>query len=125
MTNCPGLPETKEVLSTEKCQFKDREIPKQMGKTGLLREQLPSSGERMAESKDFKATKKKKKTPHIPGHTVGQGLEQRIRNGGSRNDLRTRGIIDRILCDTLRQKLTCPLEFLWASHVFPSQGVRV
>ena len=101
MTNCPGLSGTKEVLSTEKCQFKDREIPRQMGKTGLLREQLPSSGERMAESKDFKATKKKK-TPHVPGHTVGQGLEQRIRNGGSSNDLRTRGIIDRFLCDTLR-----------------------
>ena len=44
---------------------------------------------------------------------------------GSRSDLRTRGIIDRILCDTLRQKLTCPLEFLWASHVFPGQGLRV
>ena len=68
MTNCPGLPETKEVLSTEKCQFKDREIPKQMGKTGLLREQLPSSGERMAESKDFKATKKKD-TPRTWAHS--------------------------------------------------------
>ena len=44
---------------------------------------------------------------------------------GSRSDLRTRGIIDRILCDTLRQNLTCPLEFLWASHVFPGQGLRV
>ena len=44
---------------------------------------------------------------------------------GSRSDQRTRGIIDRILCDTLRQKLTCPLEFLWASHVFPGQGLRV
>ena len=30
---------------------------------------------------------------------------------GSRSDLRTRGIIDRILCDALRQKLTYPLEF--------------
>ena len=44
---------------------------------------------------------------------------------GSRSDLRTRGIIDRILCDTLRQKLTHPLEFLWASHVFLGQGLRV
>ena len=56
---------------------------------------------------------------------MGQGLEQRIRNGGSRSDLRTRSTIDKILCDTLRQKLTCPLEFLWASHVFPGQGIRV
>ena len=44
---------------------------------------------------------------------------------GSRSDLRTRGIIDRILCDTLRQKLTHPLKFLWASHVFPGQGLRI
>ena len=56
---------------------------------------------------------------------MGQGLLQRIRKVGSRSDLRTRGIIDRILCDTLRQKLTCPLEFLWASHVFPGQDLRV
>ena len=48
MTNCPGLPGTKEILSTDKCQFKDREIFDQMGITGLLREQLPSSGERLA-----------------------------------------------------------------------------
>ena len=48
-----------------------------------------------------------------------------IRKVESRSDLRTRGIIDRILCDTLRQKLTHPLEFLWASHVFPGQGLRV
>ena len=48
MTNCPGLPGTKEVLSTDKCQFKNRESPKQMEKTDLLREQLPSSGERLA-----------------------------------------------------------------------------
>ena len=49
----------------------------------------------------------------------------RIRNGESRSDLKTRGLIDKILGDTLRQKLTCPLEFLWASHVFPGQGLRV
>ena len=49
----------------------------------------------------------------------------RIRKVGSRSDLRTRGIIDRILCDTLRQKLTCPLEFLWASRVFPGQGLSI
>ena len=48
MINCPGLPGTKEVLSTDKCLFKNRESPEQMGKTGLLREQLPSSGERLA-----------------------------------------------------------------------------
>ena len=47
MTNCPGLPGTKEVLSIDKCQFKNREI-QQMGKAGLLRDQLPSSGERLA-----------------------------------------------------------------------------
>ena len=39
-----------------------------MGKTVLLREQLPSSGERMAESKDFKATKKKD-TPRTWAHS--------------------------------------------------------
>ncbi|KAI4553185.1 hypothetical protein MJT46_016479 [Ovis ammon polii x Ovis aries] len=39
MTNCPALPGTKEILSTDKCQFKDREISDQMGITGLLREQ--------------------------------------------------------------------------------------
>ena len=44
---------------------------------------------------------------------------------GSRSDLRTRGIIDKILRDTLRQKLTYLLEFLWASHVFPGQGLGV
>ena len=49
----------------------------------------------------------------------------RIRNGESRSDLKTRGLIDKILGDTLRQKLTSPLEFLWASHVFPGQGLRV
>ena len=48
MTNCPGLSRTKEVLSTDKCQFKNREQPELMGKTGLLRKQLPSSGERLA-----------------------------------------------------------------------------
>ena len=48
MINCPGLLGTKEVLSTDKCEFKNREIPEQMGKTGLLREQLSSSGERLA-----------------------------------------------------------------------------
>ena len=50
MTNCPGLPGTKKVLNTDKSQFKNREIPKKMGKTGLLQEQLPSSGEMLAES---------------------------------------------------------------------------
>ena len=49
MTNCLGLPGTKEVLSTDKCQFKNRESPQQMGRTGLLREQLLSSVERFAE----------------------------------------------------------------------------
>ena len=58
------------------------------------------------------------------GTQWGRGYN-RIRKVGSRSDLRTRGIIDRILCDTLRQKLTCPLKFLWASHVFPGQGLRV
>ena len=48
MTNCPGLPGTKEVLNTDKSQFKNREIRKKMGKTGLLWEQLPSSGETLA-----------------------------------------------------------------------------
>ena len=48
MTNCPGLPGTKEVLSSDKCQIKNREIPEQMGKTGLFREKLPSSGDRLA-----------------------------------------------------------------------------
>ena len=44
---------------------------------------------------------------------------------GSRCDLKTRIITDRILCDTFRQKLTCPLEFQWASHIFPGQDLRV
>ena len=48
MTNCPGQQGTKEVLSTEKCQFKNRESPEEMGATDLLREKLSSSGERMA-----------------------------------------------------------------------------
>ena len=47
MTSCPRLPGTKEGLSTDKCQFKNRDSEK-MGKTGLLREQLPRSGERLA-----------------------------------------------------------------------------
>ena len=46
MTNCPVILETKEFLSTDKYQFKNRESPKKMGKTGL-REQLPSSGKRL------------------------------------------------------------------------------
>ena len=75
MTNCPGLPGTKEILSTDKCQFKDREIFDQMGITGLLREQLPSSGERMAESKDFKATKKKD-TPRTWAHSGARGYNR-------------------------------------------------
>jgi len=58
------------------------------------------------------------------GTQWGRGYN-RIRKVESRSDLRTRGIIDRILCDTLRQKLTRPLEFLWASHVFPGQGLSV
>ena len=47
MTNCPVILETKEFLSTDKYQFKNRAHAEQMGKTGLLREQLPSSGERL------------------------------------------------------------------------------
>ena len=39
MTDCPGLPRTQEVL---------RDSPEKMGETGLLREQLPSSGESLA-----------------------------------------------------------------------------
>ena len=58
------------------------------------------------------------------GTEWGRGYN-RIRKVESRSDLRTRGIIDRILYDTLRQKLTRPLQFLWASHVFPGQGLRV
>ena len=74
MTNCPGLPGTKEILSTDKCQFKDREIFDQMGITGLLREQLPSSGQKLAESKGLKATKKKKKRhPTYLGIQWGRG----------------------------------------------------
>ena len=48
MTNCPGVPGTKDVPNTDKCQFKNRVSPQQMGKAGLLREQLPSSGESLA-----------------------------------------------------------------------------
>ena len=48
MTNCLGLPGIKEVLSTDKCQFKNRDSPEQMGETGRLMEKLPSSGERLA-----------------------------------------------------------------------------
>ena len=32
MTNCPEVSGTKEVLSTDKCQFKNRESPEQMGR---------------------------------------------------------------------------------------------
>ena len=73
----------------------------------------------------FRPESNYKKTRQVLGHTVGQGLLQRIRKMGSRSDLRTRRIIDRLLWDTLRQKLTSPLEFVWASHVFPGQGLRV
>ena len=48
MTNCPWLPWTKEVLSTDKSQFTNRESPQQIGKAGCLMEKLPSSGERLA-----------------------------------------------------------------------------
>ena len=48
MTNCSGLPGTKQLLSTDKCQFTNRESPEQMGKTDLLMEKLPNSGERLA-----------------------------------------------------------------------------
>ena len=72
MTNCPGLPGTKEVLNTDKSQFKNREIRKKMGKTGLLWEQLPSSGETLAAVLMWKQLIKK--APHIPGYRVGQGL---------------------------------------------------
>ena len=58
------------------------------------------------------------------GTQWGRGYN-RIRKVESRSDLRTRGIIDRILCDNLRQKLTHSLKFLWASHVFLDQGLRV
>ena len=58
------------------------------------------------------------------GTQWGRGYN-RIRKVESRSDLRTRGIIDRILCDTLRQKLTHSLKFLWASHVFPGQGLSI
>ena len=78
-----------------------------MGKIGLLREQLTSSGERLPAV--FRPESNYKKTRQVLGHTVEQGLLKRIRKVGSRSDLRTRGVIDRILCHTLRQKLTCPL----------------
>ena len=48
MTNCPEVSGTKEVLSTDKCQFKNRESPEQIGRTGLLRDQLLRSIERFA-----------------------------------------------------------------------------
>ena len=48
MTNFPGLAGTMEVLITDKCHFKNRDSPEKMGETGLLREQLPSSGKRLA-----------------------------------------------------------------------------
>ena len=36
------------MLSTDKCQLKNGDSPEKMGETGFLREQLPSSGERLA-----------------------------------------------------------------------------
>ena len=48
MTNCPGLPRVKGVLSTQNSQFKNKESPKQTRKTGLLKEKLPSNVERVA-----------------------------------------------------------------------------
>ena len=48
MTNCAGPPGAKEVLSTDKRQFTNRESPQQMGKTGLLMEKLASSGKMLA-----------------------------------------------------------------------------
>ena len=47
MTSCSGLPGTKEVLNTDKYQFKNKESPEPMEKADLLREQLPRSGERL------------------------------------------------------------------------------
>ena len=33
------------LFRSDKCHFKNKDIPEKMGKTGLLREQLSSSGE--------------------------------------------------------------------------------
>ena len=71
----------------------------------------------------MKATNKKD-TPRTWAHS-GAGAITENQEGGIQEWPEDRGIIDRILCDTLRQKLTRPLEFLWASHVFPGQGLRV
>ena len=65
MTNCPGLLGTKEVLSTDKYEFKNTESPEQMGRTGLLREQLI---QHWRESQDVKATNKKD-TPRSWAHS--------------------------------------------------------
>ena len=48
MTNCAEPPGIKEVISTDKSQFTNRESPQQMGKTGLPMEKLSSSGKRLA-----------------------------------------------------------------------------
>ena len=72
----------------------------------------------------MKATNKKD-TPHPWAQSGAGAITERIMKVGSRSDLRTIAITDRVLCDTLRQKVTCPLEFPWASHVFPGEGLRV
>ena len=63
----------------------------------------------------------KKDTPRSLAHSRTGAIRQN-QEGGSRSDLRTRVIINKILCDTLRPKLTSPLKFLWTSQVVSGQG---
>ena len=71
----------------------------------------------------MKATNKKD-TPRSWAHN-GAGAITENQEGGIQECPEDRGIIHMVLCDTRIQKLTYPLEFVWASHVFPGQGLRV
>ena len=48
MTNRPRLPRPKQVIRAQGRQWENRTRPGQTGKTGLLREKLPRSAERLA-----------------------------------------------------------------------------
>ena len=59
MTNCPGLPGTKEVLSTDKCSLKTGKVLSKWRKLISLGSSYPAVERGWLQSYDLKATNKK------------------------------------------------------------------
>ena len=123
-----GYPESRVFSVHRTDSLKTRKVQNKPRKLISWGRSYPAVETGWLQSWDLKATPKKKHSPNRrcpPGHTVGQGLGLRESGSWDPGVAWEEGtIIEGILCDSLRKKLTCPLESQELAHA-PPPGASV